>query len=64
MADIRIGIDVNDGGSTAKVNKNAEQLKNTLKDAVIFDGRNLYQPKLLKRLGITYYGIGISNSMA
>ena len=32
MADIRIGIDVNDGGSTAKVNKNAEQLKNTLKD--------------------------------
>ena len=41
-----------------------ELIKNTLKDAVIFDGRNLYQPKLLKRLGITYYGIGISNSMA
>ena len=38
-------------------------IKNTLTDAVIFDGRNLYQPKLLKRLGITYYGIGISNSM-
>ena len=39
-------------------------IKNTLTDAVIFDGRNLYQPKLLKRLGIAYYGIGISNSMA
>jgi UDPglucose 6-dehydrogenase len=33
-------------------------LKNTLKDAVIFDGRNLYQPDLLKKQGITYYGIG------
>lgn len=35
-----------------------EHLKNTLKDTVIFDGRNLYQPDLLKKLGITYYGIG------
>ena len=33
-------------------------IKHTLKDAVIFDGRNLYQPKLLKKLGIAYYGIG------
>ena len=33
-------------------------IKRTLKDAVIFDGRNLYQPKLLKKLGIEYYGIG------
>jgi UDPglucose 6-dehydrogenase len=33
-------------------------IKNTLKDAVIFDGRNLYQPELLKKQGITYYGIG------
>jgi UDPglucose 6-dehydrogenase len=35
-----------------------EHLKNTLKDSVIFDGRNLYQPDSLKKLGITYYGIG------
>jgi UDPglucose 6-dehydrogenase len=35
-----------------------EHLKDTLKDSVIFDGRNLYQPDLLKKLGITYYGIG------
>jgi UDPglucose 6-dehydrogenase len=33
-------------------------IKNTLKDAVIFDGRNLYQPELLNKQGITYYGIG------
>lgn len=35
-----------------------EHLKDTLKDSVIFDGRNLYQPDSLKKLGITYYGIG------
>ncbi|MDP2903601.1 MAG: UDP-glucose/GDP-mannose dehydrogenase family protein [Methylovulum sp.] len=35
-----------------------EFIKNTLKDAVIFDGRNLYQPDLLKKIGIVYYGIG------
>ena len=38
-----------------------DQIKNTLKEAVIFDGRNLYQPELLKKLGITYYGIGRMN---
>jgi len=36
-------------------------IKNTLKDAVIFDGRNLYQPALLKKQGIVYYGMGRSN---
>lgn len=35
-----------------------EMIKNTLKDQVIFDGRNLYQPKMLERLGIQYYAIG------
>jgi len=33
-------------------------IKSSLKDAIIFDGRNLYNPRLLKNLGITYYGIG------
>lgn len=33
-------------------------IKNKLLDAVIFDGRNLYNPKLLKAVGIQYYGIG------
>lgn len=39
---------------------NFELVKSSLKDAVIFDGRNLYNPNLLKSLGITYYGIGRS----
>jgi UDPglucose 6-dehydrogenase len=35
-----------------------EQLKNTLQDNVIFDGRNLYQPAMLEKLGFQYYAIG------
>ncbi|NOS87258.1 MAG: UDP-glucose/GDP-mannose dehydrogenase family protein [Methylococcaceae bacterium] len=38
-----------------------DALKNALNDAVIFDGRNLYPPALLKKQGIAYYGIGRSN---
>lgn len=34
------------------------QLKLKLKDAVVFDGRNLYAPKQLKAAGLTYYCIG------
>jgi UDPglucose 6-dehydrogenase len=34
------------------------QLKAALKDQVIFDGRNLYQPDYLKSLGLHYYSIG------
>jgi len=35
-------------------------IKKTLKDGVIFDGRNLYEPELLKEMGLIYYGIGRS----
>jgi UDPglucose 6-dehydrogenase len=40
------------------------QLKDKLKDAVVFDGRNLYEPKQLSAVGLTYYCIGrpVSNS--
>jgi UDPglucose 6-dehydrogenase len=34
------------------------QIKQTLKQPVIFDGRNIYDPIQLKREGITYYAIG------
>ncbi len=40
-----------------------ELLKNTLKDKVIFDGRNLYQPKMLEKLGLQYYAIGRGHSI-
>jgi UDPglucose 6-dehydrogenase len=34
------------------------QMRKLLREPVIFDGRNLYEPKNLKALGFTYYGIG------
>ncbi len=36
-------------------------IKETLKSPVIFDGRNLYQPKRLNKLGLDYFCIGRSN---
>jgi len=33
-------------------------LKSRLKQPVIFDGRNLYNPELMARFGFSYYGIG------
>lgn len=39
-------------------NPDFKQLKNKLKQAVIFDGRNQYNPDLLRELGFTYYGVG------
>jgi len=38
-----------------------EEVKKVLSEPVIFDGRNLYDPSLLKTMGITYYAIGRSN---
>ncbi len=37
---------------------NFDRLAKQLKQPTIFDGRNLYDPQLLKRLGFTYYSIG------
>ena len=33
-------------------------IKSSLKQPVIFDGRNLYDPEYLSELGFDYYGIG------
>ncbi len=33
-------------------------LKESLADAVIFDGRNLYEPETVEHLGLQYYAIG------
>lgn len=35
-----------------------EKMKTLLKKPVIFDGRNQYNPKELREIGFTYYGIG------
>jgi UDPglucose 6-dehydrogenase len=35
-----------------------ERMKALMKQPVIFDGRNLYDPESLRRLGFTYYPIG------
>jgi UDPglucose 6-dehydrogenase len=35
-----------------------DRLKAGLKHAAIFDGRNLYDPHLLKRFGFSYYAVG------
>jgi UDPglucose 6-dehydrogenase len=37
------------------------KLKKKLKRALIFDGRNIYDPKLLRGLGFTYIGVGRPN---
>ena len=35
-----------------------DAIKSLLKQALVFDGRNLYEPALMKSAGITYFGIG------
>jgi UDPglucose 6-dehydrogenase len=35
-----------------------EQIKRSLKTPVIFDGRNIYDPGIMRRFGLEYYGIG------
>lgn len=40
-----------------------EKIRDTLKDPVIFDGRNLYEPDMVRTLGLEYYGIGRGNSV-
>jgi UDPglucose 6-dehydrogenase len=40
-----------------------ELLKTTLSAPVIFDGRNLFEPVRVKKLGFAYYGIGRGDSV-
>jgi len=39
-----------------------ERMKNLMRSPVIFDGRNLYNPKRLENLGFKYFGIGLNGS--
>jgi UDPglucose 6-dehydrogenase len=38
------------------------KIKETLRDPVIFDGRNLYEPRVLKRQGFRYFAVGRGES--
>lgn len=35
-----------------------DRVKSSMKQAVVFDGRNLYSPRFLHELGFAYYGVG------
>src|SRR5436190_715523 len=39
-------------------NPNFERMKTIMRNAVIFDGRNIYDPVPLRQLGFTYYSVG------
>lgn len=39
-------------------NPDFDEIKKTLKNPVIFDGRNIYSPDKMSELGFTYYSIG------
>jgi len=39
------------------------QLRDALRDAVVFDGRNLYEPAEIEGAGVAYYGIGRGRSI-
>ena len=41
-----------------------ELIKEKLNDPVIFDGRNLYEPEVLRALGLSYYAIGRGDHVA
>ena len=48
-------------GMLAEDVKVREYLKAKLKNPIIFDGRNLYEPQAMQELGIEYQGIGRHN---
>ncbi len=44
-------------------NPDFDYLKHKLKEPVIFDGRNLYDPRLMGERGFRYFGIGLSSDL-
>ncbi|NZD55886.1 UDP-glucose 6-dehydrogenase, partial [Sphaerotilus montanus] len=35
-----------------------EAIRDSLQDKIVFDGRNLYEPELIRSFGLTYLSIG------
>jgi UDPglucose 6-dehydrogenase len=40
-----------------------ERVRKTMHTPIIFDGRNLFEPRTMKQLGFTYHGVGRSTSI-
>ena len=40
---------------------NLNKVKMSLKSPIIFDGRNIYNPKQMSSKGFTYIGVGLNN---
>jgi len=43
-------------------NLDLERIRNSMRQPIILDGRNIYQPEQMRKLGFTYQGIGRSYS--
>ncbi len=39
-------------------NPNFDRMKDDMRQATVFDGRNIYDPQQMREMGFTYYGIG------
>ena len=39
-------------------NPNFERMKSLMREPVVFDGRNIYDPTQMREMGFTYYGVG------
>ena len=39
-------------------NPNFDRMKTSMRQPVVFDGRNIYDPSHIRQLGFTYYSIG------
>lgn len=44
-------------------NPDFNKIKKSLSDQVIFDGRNIYNPKFIQDIGLKYFGIGRGDSL-
>lgn len=43
-------------------NLDLARVRDSMKQPVLLDGRNIYQPEIMRNLGFTYYGVGRGNA--
>ena len=51
-------------GITPVVVGDLSKIRSALRSAVIFDGRNIFDPQVVEAAGLAYYGIGRGRSVA